>query len=63
MARFGAGTEWLSISKIVRRLSASRNAIAKYMHGEVTKPKYKKRAKRAPVMRTSGGKARGDAGG
>lgn len=40
----------LSISKIARRLSASRNTIAKYLVGEVTKPTYKKRAKRAPVM-------------
>ena len=40
----------LSISKIARRLSASRNTIAKYLDSEVTKPKYKTRAKRAPVM-------------
>lgn len=40
----------LSISKIARRLSASRNTIAKYLQGELTKPRYKKRAKRAPVM-------------
>ncbi len=40
----------LSISKIARRLSASRNTIAKYLDGEVTKPRYKTRAKRAPVM-------------
>ena len=40
----------LSISKIARRLSASRNTIAKYLAGEVTQPKYKTRAKRAPVM-------------
>jgi len=40
----------LSISKIARRLSASRNTIAKYLEGEVTKPRYKTRAKRAPVM-------------
>jgi len=42
----------LSISKIARRLSASRNTIAKYLEGEVTKPRYKTRAKRAPVMGT-----------
>ena len=42
--------EKLSISKIARRLSASRNTIAKYLAGEVTEPKYKSRAKRAPVM-------------
>src|SRR5271170_498191 len=42
----------LSISKIARRLSASRNTIAKYLEGEVTRPKYKKRPKRAPVMGT-----------
>jgi transposase len=40
----------LSISKIAKRLSASRNTIAKYLDGEVTKPRYKTRAKRAPVM-------------
>ena len=40
----------LSISKIARRLSASRNTIAKYLEGEVTQPRYKTRAKRAPVM-------------
>jgi transposase len=40
----------LSVSKIAKRLSASRNTIAKYLDGEVTKPKYKTRAKRAPVM-------------
>jgi transposase len=40
----------LSISKIARRLSASRNTIAKYLEGEVTKPRYKTRPKRAPVM-------------
>jgi transposase len=42
----------LSISKIARRLSASRNTISKYLAGEVTRPKYKTRAKRAPVMGT-----------
>jgi transposase len=40
----------LSISKIARRLSASRNTIAKYLQGEITKPRYKKRVKRAPVL-------------
>ena len=40
----------LSISKIARRLSASRNTIAKYLDGEVTQPRYKQRPKRAPVM-------------
>ena len=40
----------LSISKIAKRLSASRNTIAKYLDGEVTQPRYKQRAKRAPVM-------------
>ena len=40
----------LSISKIARRLSASRNTVATYLDSEVTRPKYKTRAKRAPVM-------------
>ena len=40
----------LSVSEIARRLSASRNTITKYLDSEVTKPKYKTRAKRAPVM-------------
>jgi transposase len=40
----------LSISKIAKRLSASRNTIAKYLGGEVTQPRYKQRPKRAPVM-------------
>ncbi len=40
----------LSVSEIARRLSASRNTIAKYLDGEVTKPQYKTREKRAPVM-------------
>ena len=40
----------LSVSQIARRLSASRNTIAKYLDGEITKPRYKKREKRAPVM-------------
>jgi transcriptional regulator with XRE-family HTH domain len=40
----------LSASEIARRLSASRNTIAKYLDSEVTTPKYKTRAKRAPVM-------------
>jgi transposase len=40
----------LSISEIAKRLSASRNTIAKYVAGEVTQPRYKQRPKRAPVM-------------
>jgi transposase len=40
----------LSVSEIARRLSASRNTIAKYLDSEVTKPQYKTREKRAPVM-------------
>ena len=40
----------LSISKIAKRLSASRNTIAKYLDGEVIRPRYKQRPKRAPVM-------------
>ncbi len=40
----------LSISEIARRLGASRNTIAKYLEGNVTRPKYKTRAKRWPVM-------------
>lgn len=40
----------LSVSEIARRLSASRNTIAKYLDGELTKPRYKTRGKRAPVM-------------
>ena len=40
----------LSISKIAKRLSASRNTIAKYLGGEVTQPRYKQRPKRAPVL-------------
>ena len=40
----------LSISEIARRLSASRNTIAKYLEGDVTQPKYKTRPKRSPVM-------------
>jgi transposase len=40
----------LSVSEIARRLSASRNTVAKYLEGELTRPRYKKRAKRAPVM-------------
>jgi transposase len=42
----------LSVSEIARRLSASRNTVAKYLGSEVTKPKYKTRPKRAPVMGT-----------
>jgi hypothetical protein len=37
-------------------LSALRNTIAKYLDTEVTKPKYKTRAKRAPVMEAWVGK-------
>ena len=40
----------LSVSEIARRLSASRNTIAKYLDSEVTKPKYKTRPKRLPVI-------------
>lgn len=40
----------LSISKIAKRLSASRNTIAKYLDGEATQPRYKQRPKRSPVM-------------
>ena len=40
----------LSISEIAKRLSASRNTIAKYVAGEVTQPRYKQRPKRAPVL-------------
>jgi transposase len=40
----------LSISEIARRLSASRNTVVKYLDSEITKPTYKARAKRAPVM-------------
>ncbi len=40
----------LSVSAIARRLSASRNTVAKYLEGELTQPKYKTRPKRAPVM-------------
>jgi transposase len=46
----------LSISAIARRLSASRNTVAKYLEGEVTQPRYKTRPKRAPVMGTWVGK-------
>ena len=42
----------LSVSEIARRLSASRNTIAKYLDSEVTKPRYKTRPKRLPVMGT-----------
>jgi transcriptional regulator with XRE-family HTH domain len=40
----------LSISEIARRLGASRNTVAKYLEGDVTRPKYKTRPKRSPVM-------------
>ncbi len=40
----------LSISEIAKRLGASRNTISKYLLSELTRPKYKTRAKRAPVM-------------
>ena len=40
----------LSVSAIARRLSASRNTIAKYLESEITKPRYKTRPKRAPVL-------------
>jgi transposase len=40
----------LSISAIARRLSASRNTVAKYLESGVTRPKYKTRPKRAPVL-------------
>jgi predicted transcriptional regulator len=38
--------ELKSISEIARRLGASRNTIKKYLRSEVTRPVYKKRAKR-----------------
>ena len=40
----------LSISQIARRLGASRNTVKKYLHSEVTAPKYGPRPKRYPVM-------------
>ena len=40
----------LSISEIARRLGASRNTVAKYLEGDVTRPKYKTRPKRSPVI-------------
>lgn len=40
----------LSISEIARRLGASRNTVAKYLEGDVTRAKYKTRPKRSPVM-------------
>jgi len=42
--------ENLSISDIARRLGASRNTIKKYLKSEVTRPRYKQREKRYPVM-------------
>jgi transposase len=48
----------LSISKIAKRLSASRNTIAKYLDGEVTQPRYK-----APEARPGDGSVGGEAGG
>ena len=42
--------ERLTISEIARRLGASRNTIKKYLKSEVTRPRYKARAKRYPVM-------------
>lgn len=40
----------LSISEIAKRLGASRNTIKKYLKGELTRPRYKPRPKRYPVM-------------
>ena len=40
----------LSISEIAKRLGASRNTVAKYLSSEVTKPRYKPREKRFPIM-------------
>ena len=48
--RRGHRVNKLSVSEIARRLSASRDTIAKYLDSEITKPQYKTRAKRAPVM-------------
>ena len=42
--------ENLSISEIARRLGASRNTIKKYLKNEVTRPRYKQREKRYPVI-------------
>lgn len=42
--------ERLSIRQIARRLGASRNTIKKYLKSEVTRPRYKKREKRFPVI-------------
>lgn len=42
--------EKLSISEIAKRLGASRNTVAKYLSGEVTRPRYKPREKVYPVM-------------
>lgn len=41
--------EKLSISEIAKRLGASRNAVAKYLSGEVTRLRYKPREKVYPV--------------
>lgn len=40
----------LSISEIAKGLGASRNTVAKYLSSEVTKPRYKPREKRFPIM-------------
>ena len=48
--RRGHRVNKLSVSEIARRLSASRDTIAKYLDSEITKPQNKTRAKRAPVM-------------
>lgn len=42
--------ENLSISDIARSLGASRNIIKKYLKSEVTRPRYKQREKRCPVL-------------
>jgi len=40
----------LSISEIAKRLGASRNTVTKYLSSEVTRPRYKPRDKRYPVL-------------